>query len=48
LSTNITNFVATSSDTQKNTGSQTYAIKSMKNADNIKSNILDIKKGQAQ
>jgi hypothetical protein len=44
LSENITNFVATSSDTQRDSGSQTYADKSMQNADNIKSKILDIKK----
>jgi hypothetical protein len=48
LSTNVTNFVATSSDTQKGSGSQTYAIKSMKNATDIKNNILDIKKSQTK
>lgn len=48
LTENVTNFVATSTDTQKSTGSQTYAFKSMKNAQDIKDNILDIRKGQVK
>jgi hypothetical protein len=48
LTENVTNFVATSADTQKSTGSQTYALKSMKNAQDIKDNILDIRKGQVK
>jgi chromosome segregation and condensation protein ScpB len=48
LTENVTNFVATSADTQRSTGSQTYALKSMKNAQDIKDNILDIRKGQVK
>jgi hypothetical protein len=44
LNKNITNYVATSSDTQKSTGSQTYAFKCVKNAGDIQKNVLDIEK----
>lgn len=42
LNTNMTNYVATSSDSQRSTGSQTYAFKSIKNAQDIKEKILKI------
>lgn len=48
LTTSVTNFVATSSDTQRKTGSQTYAMQSMQKAEAIKNNILDIKKSQTK
>ena len=48
LTTSVTNFVATSSDTQRKTGSQTYAFQSMQKAEAIKKNILDIKKSQTK
>lgn len=48
LTTSVTNFVATSSDTQRKTGSQTYATQSMQKAEAIKNNILDIKKSQTK
>lgn len=42
LNMNITNYVATSSDTQKTSGSQTYAAKSIENAENIKKSVSEI------
>lgn len=46
LNKNMTNYVATSSDTQRDTGSQTYAFKSMKNAHDIREKILKIESGK--
>jgi hypothetical protein len=39
LNTNVTNYVATSSDTQRDTGSQTYANESIKNANEIAKSV---------